>query len=235
MCGSVRLCQYKFQLHDISARIACRAGTLSQTLVIKELSAGVAEWLEKEEVVLSSEQALYSYAVYSLLFGLLPIFLAFVLGYLFRMFRESLLMILPFMLIRKFSGGYHLNDSKKCVTCSILLLSLALWVVKIFFVSQSTALLSSLVSLSSLSLWILSPIDNNSRKLTADERYIFRKITRVLSVIGLTAYQILHATAPKTYYVSIGVGIVLVAILQLPCLLKKYNFYCMGNNQNHNN
>ena len=36
---------------------------------------------------------------------------------------EGLLMILPFMLIRKFSGGFHLKSSTVCLVSSTLLLS----------------------------------------------------------------------------------------------------------------
>lgn len=186
--------------------------------MIKALSAGVAEWLEKEGVVLRKDQALFGYAVYSFLFGMLPILLAFVFGGLFRMLRESLIMILPFMLIRKFSGGYHLSDPKKCVIFSSLLLSLALWGVKLFLASPNAILLSSLVLLSTLSLWLLSPIDNDARKLSEGERRTFRKIVRILSVVTLAVYLVLQATAPKSYSVPVGVGIVLVAVLQLPCI-----------------
>lgn len=189
--------------------------------MIQALSDGVAKWLEKEGAVPSPDQGLFSYAVYSLLFGLLPILLAFVLGILFRMPQESLIMILPFMLIRKFSGGYHLNDPKKCVIFSSLLLALALWGVRMFLATQSTALLSSLVSLSALSLWILSPIENDARNLSESEMKHFRKIARILSVDTWGVYWVLQMCALKTYSVPVGVGIVLVAILQLPCIPRK--------------
>ena len=65
--------------------------------MIKALSAGVAEWLRNEGVIPPKNQALFSYAVYCFVFGMLPILLAFVLGLLFRMLQESLIMILPFM------------------------------------------------------------------------------------------------------------------------------------------
>lgn len=189
--------------------------------MIKALSTGVAEWLRKEGVVPQKDQALFSYAAYSFLFGMLPILLAFVLGLLFRMLQESLIMILPFMLIRKFSGGYHLNSPKKCILFSSLLFSLALWGVKIFLAAKNTILLSSLVSLATLNLWMLSPIDNEARKLSEVEKLTFRRIARILSVAALTAYLAMQVATLKSHSVPIGVGIVLVAVLQLPYIPRK--------------
>ena len=189
--------------------------------MIKTLSAGVAEWLRKEGGIPQINQALFSYAVYCFVFGMIPVLLAFVLGLLFRMLQESLVMILPFMLIRKFSGGYHLDDPKKCFFLSCVLLSLSLWSVKIFLATKTSILLTLLVSLSTLSLWVHSPIDNNERKLSESERCAFRKVARVLSVVALFVYLAMQASALKTYSVPIGVGIVLVSVLQLPCILRK--------------
>lgn len=189
--------------------------------MIKALSDGVAKWLEKEGAVPSPDQGLFSYAVYSFLFGLLPILLAFVLGILFGMRQESLLMILPFMVIRKFSGGFHLNSAKKCFAFSSVLLSLAMWEVKILIAAQSTIHFSLLVSLSALSLWVLSPIDNKARNLSESEKKHFRKIAQILSVGIWGVYLVLQVCAPKTSSVPVGVGIVLAAVLQLPCIPRK--------------
>lgn len=189
--------------------------------MIKALSASFAEWLRKEGAVPKKDQALFSYAAYSFFFGILPILLAFVLGVLFRMTRESLIMILPFMLIRKFSGGYHLNNPRKCIFFSSLLLSLALWGVKIFLATQTAIPLSSLVSLATISLWVLSPIDNDARKLSDMERHAFGRIARILSLAALTAYLAMQVSKLKSYSVPIGVGIILVAVLQLPCIPRK--------------
>ena len=91
--------------------------------MIRELTSGIAKWLEQEGAISGEDNGLFSYAVYSLLFGLLPIFIAVVLGLAFGMLREGLLMITPFMLIRKFSGGYHLDSPKLCVILSTALLA----------------------------------------------------------------------------------------------------------------
>lgn len=130
--------------------------------MIRELSSRVAKWLEQEGVISSEDKGLFSYAVYSLLFGLLPIFIIGLLGLALGMLREGFLMIIPFMLIRKFSGGYHLNSSKICIILSVTLLTLVMQYIKLVVQSGGIFLLTVLVPLSGLCLCTFSPVENHA-------------------------------------------------------------------------
>lgn len=187
--------------------------------MIQELSSRVAKWLEQEGAISGKDNGLFSYAVYSLLFGLLPIFIVVILGLAFGMLREGLLMITPFMLIRKFSGGYHLDSPKLCAILSTALLSLAMKIIKIIVRREYIALLTVLVSLAVIWLCIFSPVDNSTRKLTIMEQRLFRKIACVLAIASIVVYFIMCKTLSVQYATSFGLGIVLVAMLQMPCII----------------
>ncbi len=189
--------------------------------MIKELSSSAAGWLEQEGAISGEDHTLFAYAAYSLLFGLLPIFIVTVLGTVFGMLREGLLMILPFMLIRKFSGGYHLNSSRQCIIFSCALLTLALVIVKVILYFNSTSLLMILVTLSMLSLCHFSPVDNDARKLSEKERRQFRKIAQILSASMFATYTLLRIVASINYATPIGVGILLAAFLQILCIFRE--------------
>lgn len=183
--------------------------------MIQELSSKVAKWLEQEGAISGKDNKLFSYAVYSFLFGLLPIFIVMILGLAFGMLQEGLLMITPFMLIRKFSGGYHLDSPKLCVILSITLLALAMGLIRLIIQGEHTALLTGLVSLSVICICVFSPIDNNSRKLTEKEQQLFRKIACAIAIISLVGYLVMCKEIPIQYAASFGVGIILVAVLQI--------------------
>ena len=187
--------------------------------MIQELSTRVAKWLEQEGASSSEDKELFSYAVYSLLFGLLPIFVVTLLGIVFGMLKEGLLMITPFMLIRKFSGGFHLNSPKLCIILSIGLLTLTMGLIKLIVQEGYVALLTVLVLLSVICLCVFSPVENHARKLTNKERRLFRKIARILVVIAMAVYLIMYKTALIQYTTAVGVGILLAAILQAPYAL----------------
>ena len=189
--------------------------------MIQELSSRVANWMEQEGVISVKDKELFSYAVYSLLFGLLPVFIVVILGLAFGMLREGLLMITPFMLIRKFSGGYHLNSPKMCITFSTVLLALALGIVGCVIESGCIALLTAFVVISTGSLCIFSPSDNERRKLTGKEISLFHRIVCAVTSIFMAVYFIMCGLNVAHYAVPFGVGIILAAMLQLPCILKK--------------
>lgn len=171
--------------------------------------------MEKEGAISGEDKGLFSYAVYSLLFGLLPIVITAILGLTFGMLREGFVMLTPFMLIRKFSGGYHLKSPKACVIFSTVLLVSAMKFIKGIVAGGHLSLLTVLVALSVICLCAFSPVENNSRKLTKKEQRFFRKIACFLAMISLVGYLGMCETVPIQYTVAYGVGIMLVAILQL--------------------
>lgn len=186
--------------------------------MIQELSSKVAKWLEQEGAISGKDNGLFYYAVYSLLLGLLPVFIVTILGLAFGMLREGLLMIFPFMLIRKFSGGYHLNSPRLCISFSTALLAFSMRFIKRISCGGHLPLLTALVALSVICLCAFSPVENSSRKLTKKERQLFRKVARILAIVALVGYLVMCETIPIQYSTAFGAGILLVAMLELPCV-----------------
>ena len=182
------------------------------------ISEGIAKWLAREGVIVEEEQNLFSYAAYSLFFGLLPVIISIALGAVFGILYESILLLLPFMLLRKFSGGFHFDSAKLCIVCSIALIALALGAIKWLLSGISLTPIAVCVLLSAISLWINSPIESLARKLSANEKVLFRNISRVLIVIVFLTFLLLLFFENKSA-IPIGVGIVVTALLQIPCIV----------------
>ncbi len=187
----------------------------------KNFANAVGAWLSKENVVDVSERELYAYAFYSLLFGLTPIFISIILGVIFKMLVESLILIIPFMIIRKFSGGFHLKKPCPCLICSTLLLSFSLCLIKYIICLNQTSVISSNVLIAALIIFLLSPIDSEARRLSQKEKVLFRRISKLLTTLFVGIYFITLVYFPINISTSFGIGIILVAFLQLPCLIKK--------------
>lgn len=77
--------------------------------MIRFVSSALTAWLVREKAILTKDTQLYAYAVYSLIWGLLPVIISLLLGVLFGLVIESLVLVLTFILLRKFSGGFHLS------------------------------------------------------------------------------------------------------------------------------
>lgn len=65
---------------------------------------------------------------------------------------------------------------------------------------------------------MFSPIDSEGRRLTQNEKKVFKKITIVLSMITIAICAVLAAFHQTWAAVSVGSGLILSAALQFPCL-----------------
>ena len=185
------------------------------------LAKKLTQWLLKTGAIEEKEKELYEYAVFSFLFSLFPLCLVMIIGGISGMFIEGVLMILPFMIIRKFSGGYHLNSSVVCFIFSTLLLSLCLALIKLINSSGTYGLLLCVAAVNALQIFAYSPIDSEKRKLSQKEQAVFRKIARIMVGAFLTFSLLLYLLGTKEFSVPIGMGIIITALLQLPCVFTR--------------
>ena len=192
--------------------------------MITKMSSAIAKWLLHAGAISESDRELYEYAAYSFLFSLLPLCLIVILGCITGMVIEGLLMILPFMLIRKFSGGFHLKSPGICLVSSTLLLSAFLFIIRLVIDEQQMILFSCFVIASALQIFLCSPIDNDARKLNEKERLVFQKIARIMSTMFLVVYILLLLLGQLRISVPVGTGILLTAFLQVPCFFTKNHF-----------
>ena len=181
----------------------------------------VEKWLVKTESISSEDFALYSYSMYSVMFVSIPIFLSIVVGILMNMLLESLLFIAPFVLIRKFSGGFHLKSPTVCFFVSTGIIAVFLLGIK--FVLMHEVYLVPLVCMFILGilLFIKSPIDTEERKLSKRETVVFGKIARITVVTFWTVVLTLIWFQKYSVAIPISFGIILSGALQMPCCFKK--------------
>lgn len=189
--------------------------------MIKVLSSKIVEWLLNAGTVSQEDKELYEYAIYSFFFSMMPLCLVIIIGSVFGIPVESIFMILPFMLIRKFSGGFHLKSSAICFIISTLLLSLSLALIRIIIRVDVYKVSLYLASLAALQIFIYSPIDSEERKLSEKERAVFRKIARLIVSVCLSLSLLLYFCRAEKFAVSIVTGIIITALLQLPCVFTK--------------
>lgn len=168
-----------------------------------------------------NDEKLYIYIVSSFLFSCIPLFLVLVIGVALNMFTEGFIMILPFLLIRKFSGGFHFKSQYTCLLFSCILLTSFLLIIKIILKYESFVACSFAVYLAVIILCLNSPIDSKERQLSINEKKWFKAVTVSLSLLFLIVYSILVFYSRWTSGISLGIGIVIPAFLQLPCILLK--------------
>ena len=186
--------------------------------MISRCSEKVTNWLIRSEVIKQEDYDLYYYASYSLILTIFPIGMSFIVGKLMGVTINALLLILPFVVIRKYSGGYHAKNSKVCMFFSVVILvaftrlsSLIIW----------NSYFKLVVLIATISLSMLSPIDSINKKLTLDEKRKYKKITMCLLGLLLLLIFVFARLHMQQTAVCVSLGIILSASLQIPCLIVK--------------
>lgn len=189
--------------------------------MIQIISSGIVKWLLKAGAISQDDKELYEYAAYSLLFSFIPLVLVMVISAILGMLPQGVTFIIPFLLLRKFSGGYHLESPGICFCVSIMVILIFLLAIKYMIWANAHLYCIPAVILAAVQLIAFSPIDSEARKLSQKELKAFRIIVRTITVVTVCVVAMTICTENQWISVCVSAGLVLTACLQWPCLPEK--------------
>lgn len=160
---------------------------------------------------------MYEYAINSLLFFIFPFLLAIILGALFRIPIDALIIISPYVILRSFCGGFHMKSKVSCIIMSSFLLTIILLIKKTLYLPIVYYLI---LSFSIISLIIISPVNSKFRNTDINKYKVKAKVSSIISIILCFLINIIVYAFNFDAGQCITLGIFLTAILQLPCLIK---------------
>ena len=131
--------------------------------MIKRLAAVTAKWLLQAGAISASDVELYEYGIYSFLFTLCPLGLVLIISVFLNMVIEGILLIIPFILIRKFCGGFHFQSSVLCGIVSTLVLTAFLLGIRLVLNTAGYGWWCAALLISVVQVVIFSPIDSEGR------------------------------------------------------------------------
>lgn len=178
----------------------------------------VVDWMIRCDVLQEEEKELYEYAVHSFFLLVSPLIFAGGIGFCMGSIKHGVALILPFMILRKFSGGYHAEKLRTCILGSGFLLFLC---IMLSMHVQCDWKLAIATVIASVSLIVFSPIDSENRRLDMDERRTYKKITVFCVIFFVLLDTILFLSGKDVYNICFSLGILLTAGLQAPCIVKK--------------
>lgn len=178
----------------------------------------LSDWLIKNKAIEPDDRELYEYAIYSFLISITPLVIFLIASGVMGMWWEGIFIIVPFMIIRKYSGGYHAKHAYVCFLVSTGLLGVSLYIAAF---ASSNWIIHALSCAGGISLAINSPIDSKNKKLTENEKIQYKYVTYLLIMIFLLMYVVLIFFRLERYSICVGVSLILSSLLQLPCVLAR--------------
>lgn len=185
------------------------------------MSEKIADWLIRQKAISADERELYAYAVHCLFSLIYPLVFALVIGAFLGMPIEAVAMIIPFIVVRKFSGGYHADSFYKCLIISSIVIVTMLQISKYI---NNNMFFNVIYIGSSILLMIFSPIDSANKQLDNDDKRFCKKVTILIVLVLFIIVELLWIAGYRHYTKYIEVGVILAELLQIVAIFKvKYS------------
>lgn len=175
----------------------------------------IINWMICQNVIDEEDRELYEYAICNLFYSIAPMILLLFFGRIVGQVQYGIVLGIPLCLIRRYCGGYHAPKGWLCILISFVLLSFCFYSQRFI---QCNFWLLGFVILAVVSLTILSPIESINRRLNRNEKKEYKKKTVLVSLFCTFFYFGLWARGEKDLACSMAIGIILAAMLQLPCI-----------------
>lgn len=149
--------------------------------------------------------------------GISPLVIFLIVCFLIKKFLVGFFIILPFVSIRRYSGGYHAPSPKQCFILSTSLLFLLL------ILSQYNIPIGVLIIFLCISLIIFiihAPILNINRLYSIKEKRIYKKRTIIICTCWYIFFAILLLIKQRPLFMASALSIILSAMSIIPCIKK---------------
>lgn len=182
---------------------------------MKYLSECITTWIIRHGTILQEDKELYEYATYSFILSISPVIIIMIFGGMMGKAVEGILIITPFMLMRKFSGGFHAKHAWACMIFSCSILFSCLYMAAHI---KYSSLIDIIMICAAVCLMVFSPIDSENRRLDLSDKKKYKITVAIMIIVFVIIYCLFLIADYKTYAICIAEGVILTACLQVPCI-----------------
>lgn len=173
---------------------------------------------------LNEDEELYLHAIELTLHEGFTFFLVLLISCFINIFFETVVYLVTFTYLRKYTGSYHAVTYSRCMT-----LYVAFYLVFVMILRTKNVLIILVVYLLSvivsIYIYINSPVQHINNKLTIMGKHRYRKLSLIILVIYVLSCLILLAIHSKISYI---IAIVVVYDALLMIMLKYSSGYFEG-------
>ncbi len=144
------------------------------------IKKAIITWLFKEDLE-DEAYDIYSYGIYQIVSYVINFFTILLIGIAFRRLLEVIILVVFFMAVRPYAGGYHASSAIKCYILTNIMIIGALLAIK--YIQINNIFMICLLALNSIVIFVLAPLDTANKRLDEIEYIVYRKKTvKILSV-----------------------------------------------------
>jgi accessory gene regulator B len=173
--------------------------------------------MEVHNVIQGKDRELYTYGINQGFIILLNLVTSMVIGFVMGMFLETVLFLTIYIPLRKYAGGYHAETAFSCYLLSNLMIATNLILIKVLW---TYAIGVFVVSIASILILFLAPIQAKNKPLDAVEKRVYRFRTRIIllciiCILGMFIHLKLYLFATVVYVAVATQSIMLLLGLKI--------------------
>jgi accessory gene regulator B len=175
------------------------------------VSEKITDGLVNNGVITNEDRELYAYGFYTGALMLLNVVTTLVIGLIFGMVLESIVLMMVYIPLRSYSGGYHAKTAFHCYLFSTIAMLAALLGIKLIVWTGFICLIAALVT--GGMIFLLSPVENANKPLDQIETVVYKKRARTIFIIFLGIALIFWSIGQKLISVCIVMTFILHSIM----------------------
>ena len=181
----------------------------------------VNEWV-KAGVIDESDSPLYYFGLYEGGIFVIEVLVTFVIASIMQSLWVGIIFFLAFFSIRRFSGGFHAETRVRCFIVSVFIVVGAMKGIALLCSCHSFHLVL-ISAICSVVIGIMSPIGNEKRTLTTQERMIHKRRLLLILLCELVFSIILALLEQKVMLSCVTMAILVCLFLNVLEVIKRKN------------
>ncbi len=149
--------------------------------MIKLCAEKITSFLIYNKSINSEEYELYKYGFETLIAFIINISIILIISCIVGKFKYTLLFLCCYCPIRQYTGGYHAENYKKCLSVFIIIYLIDVIMLSWIKIFNLNNILLLMEVISFIGIWILAPIEHREKPLTNEEISHYKNVARILT------------------------------------------------------
>ena len=176
--------------------------------MITYISKKLTNRLLTRKVILPEDLEIYQFGLEQLFTNIIDILTLLGIGIFMKMLWHAIVFGAAFMFLRKYAGGFHTSTQIRCYYMTTFVIITTLWIIK--YMPINNFIYYGLITISSIVILLLSPVESKNKELDGIEKIIYRRKT--IEIWGMETLLLCLCAFLNHDHLAYGIGFSLIVI-----------------------
>ncbi len=174
-------------------------------------ASDISRYLSERGYISNAETSLYSYALTNLIYHAMTFIPIIIVCLLTHEMLQSICLLIPFLAIRRYSGGLHFASARRCILFSWFVI---LATIRLVTLIDNSAILATVSLVACIYTCFKSPVISPARITDEQDHVFYRLRARQLCIVNYLLYLSFSILGIHQIAVCLATGQILVSLSQ---------------------